>query len=136
MAVVPDSLGPQRFRGFARVALGALEFAQALSNSHRPLAERNITRLVQIFNIEGCHRADRDNCLKAVVDESVLADALVTHSHSLLDKFPRDWKTIPVLPVQSVQCLNGLHRKLAAERFLAPNDQWWTVELFTTGRTT
>ncbi len=124
------------FHGFARVELPVLKFGTSTdSGSHRPVSERNVSRLVRIFKTEGCHRSDPNNFIKAVVDANVLLRLSESQQQGTISKEqPEHWSARPLLPVSSVECLDGLHRVKAADQFLDNNDKWWVVALYSEGK--
>ncbi|KAH7065100.1 hypothetical protein B0J12DRAFT_561719 [Macrophomina phaseolina] len=124
-AIVEGNLSPY-FKGVAKVQISALDFGHALSSErHRPLSEKTVARLVDILRREGCRRDDGANFVDAVVDDDALQAALAEVALSNADL--KSWSiTHPVIPLQRVQCLHGLHRIAAARSLLDKNDQWWT----------
>ncbi|KAK3672623.1 hypothetical protein LTR78_007435 [Recurvomyces mirabilis] len=114
----------RRFLGYARVALSALHFNQQSDLGHRNVSDRNVSRILRIFKIEGCQRKDENHFLTGIVDGAEdLREALTSA--------PSAYEQLPVLPHCRVECLNGLHRILAAREHLDQNDQWWIVRLYT-----
>ena len=124
-----------RFRGLARVHLKALNFDHALFKDHRKPSAKNISRLVRVFRQEGCNRSDESNFVKAQVNHKDLDAALASQNLTLSRQPPKSWRTIPILNLQSIDCLNGLYRVLAAREFLNKNDRWWIARLYTDGKT-
>ena len=122
-----------RFRGLARVDLGALNFEHASSWGHRETERQNVSRLLGIFRTEGCKRSEAGNFVKAKVNRRQLDAAVASQNLHLPQQPPEDWRTIPILQLPSVDCLNGLHRVLAARQYLSKNDQWWIARLYTEG---
>lgn len=122
-----------RFRGLARVDLAKLNFEYALSQGHRNLEQRNVKRLLGIFRTHGCERYESANFVKARVDAGSLDAALTSQGFRLPQQPPDSWQAIPILQVSSIDCLNGLHRVLAARKYLDLNDQWWIARLYTEG---
>ncbi|KAK5010494.1 hypothetical protein LTR28_009568 [Elasticomyces elasticus] len=56
----------RHYRGLVRVDIDALNFARG--TAHRPISERNVDRLRQVFTLEGCRRYAEENYVTAVVD--------------------------------------------------------------------
>lgn len=123
-----------RFCGIARVDLDTLNFENASSEGRRETSARNVARLVNIFRIEGCKRSEAGNFVKAKVNQHQLDAALASQNLSLPQQPPEDWRAYPILKLRSVDCLNGLHRLLAARLYLNENDQWWIARLYTEGK--
>lgn len=97
---------------------------------------KNVERLLEIFNKDGCRRLDVRNHVTAIVSRHHLNVAL--HSawlrpQSLISN-PPDQHPYLHFPTGNVQCLHGQHRLKAAEELLAPSDQWWTVDLYLDGK--
>ncbi|KYG41239.1 hypothetical protein M433DRAFT_76237 [Acidomyces richmondensis BFW] len=118
-----------QFQGFAKLNLAAFDFARASAVGHRDVDNRNVARLVNIFQLEGCKREESDNIVDALIDAS-------EQRIDLPQYLPNDCKDIPTISFNTVQCLNGLHRLLAARQHLDANDQWWIARLFSKGNYT
>lgn len=122
----------QCFRGVAKVDLKALNFEHPLARKyHRGPSKKKVTVLKKVFKRTSCDRLTEEHFIKAIVDDDALADALRVSSideNTLRQK--EDTTKIPYLPIAQVDCLDGLHRIRAAEQILDPNDQWWTVKLY------
>ncbi|KAF2834191.1 hypothetical protein M501DRAFT_1021008 [Patellaria atrata CBS 101060] len=100
------------FRGLARVRLSCLRFNDTPVNIyHRQEDVKKVEILRKTFELEGCRRTDEDNFIVALASADLP----------------------PLLPIESLLCLNGLHRVRAAEAFLDANDKWWTVKLYAEG---
>lgn len=123
-----------RFCGLARVHLDALSFEHASSQGHRELSAENVARLVRVFRIEGCSRLEEANFVKAQVNRRDLDAALASEDFKLPQQPPRDWSKQPILRLQAIECLNGLHRVLAARDFFVGKNRWWIARLYTDGR--
>ncbi|KAK6428816.1 hypothetical protein LTR95_015037 [Oleoguttula sp. CCFEE 5521] len=115
----------QRCIGLVRVSLQALVFEDS---RHGSLSETNVTRLQRIFEVEGCQRTQPRNFIDVVLDREDINHATCMPASSSTQL---DWATAPRLPIERVRCLTGLHRIRAAERYLAPNDQWWIARIYT-----
>ena len=66
--------------------------------------------------------------VKAQVNHRDLDAALASQNLTLPQQPPKGWRTFHIL-----DCLNSLHRVLAACEFLDKNDRWWIVRLYTDG---
>ncbi|PPJ60726.1 hypothetical protein CBER1_11370 [Cercospora berteroae] len=124
----------QHYWGLARVNLSDLTYDHPAARGHRPVTARNVARLTQIFRLEGCDRLQIDqHCIDGLVDYDALYGDLTGAIAPRAQRLPATVEDIPFLHT-TVRCLNGLHRKLAAEEYLDENDRWWTVRIFLDGR--
>ncbi|KAK6436022.1 hypothetical protein LTR95_007786 [Oleoguttula sp. CCFEE 5521] len=119
----------QSCQGLVRVSLNSLVYGDS---QHRSLSETNVTRLQRIYEVEGCQRDDARNFIDILLDCEDADDARWLPYVRALSSTQLDWSSIPELPIERVEGLTGLHRVRAAERYLAPNDQWWIARVFTT----
>jgi hypothetical protein len=124
------------FRGLVRVPLCCLQFEhQLFLDKHREECPQNVRRLQKIFEKTGCLRLQDENVVDAVVRDDYLDTALRKTGLTIEDLHKiRSPKDAPTVHFESLQCLNGLHRIRAADRFLNENDKWWVVRLFSSGR--
>jgi len=120
------------FRGSAKIPLRFLDFGETLVSGH--LDPKNITRIVQIFELEGCLRLDLENHIPAIISEDVLEQSLcysqVAHINLLQPHAP---STLELPPDYKLQCLHGKHRIAAAKTFLLPGNNWWIVDFYSVG---
>ena len=123
-----------RWRGYCRVKLHALNFEHALSEGHRPPSEANVSRLLGIFSVDKCRRMDEGNFVRAVVNETQFETLMQQQSDRVVPSVPSRWQDVPLLEIEKIPCLNGLHRILAAKRFLKGPARWWPVSLYTDGK--
>ena len=123
-----------RFCGLARVHLDALSFEHASFQGHREPSADNVARLVRVFRIEGCSRLEEANFVKALVNRRDLDAALASEHLTLPQQPPRDWSKQPILRLQAIECLNGLHRVLAERDFFVGKNRWWIAKIYTDGR--
>ena len=119
------------YRGIARINLALLTFEGTYAKEHRGLCDKNVRRLVKIFDLEGCRRLDEDNFISALIEPETLQRSLTKAGISELG-WPKDGE-IPFLSPDRIECLHGLHRVQAGKAYLDANDQWWTVRLYTEG---
>lgn len=120
------------FKGFARVWLRDLRF-----HTGRGLDDKNVKRLSRIFRAEGCHKSDRRYVLPVVVEERVLTQALNGKScvsPCLLSQLPTDLPLLSIPDNKTIICLHGMHRVYAAKKVLPPCEQWWTAEVYDSGK--
>ena len=120
-------------RGRAKVALNHLQYRGI--SSRGKVDDRHVNHLVETFHVEGCARLhDPNHHVPAIVSPEDLSNALSYSKLQLLD-LVQDGEpyTLSFQGDVSIRVLHGEHRLRAAERFFEPNDQWWTVVLYTTG---
>lgn len=110
------------FLGFARVKLEYLRFDSGV----RDYDKSNIDRLRMIFRDEGCQRENRKHYIPAVVPSAILG-SWRPKGEELSDLTPPAGETI--------LCLHGKHRVLAAREFLSHRDQWWNLQIYNEGTT-
>ena len=123
--------------GLARVDLHELVFTPAISRGHRESSDKLKTRLITVYELEGCRRFEEENFIDAKIDADDLNVALQKANltiSALKEKSHKDLcnpEQISRLKFQrGLSCLNGLHRVRAAQTFLDPNDRWWIVRLY------
>jgi hypothetical protein len=127
-----------KFRGKARVMLEVLQFSP---ENLRDIDEKNVERLKEIFEEEGCLREEPERHVPAVIDMGDLTRAIqFTGSDEVsLDRLLDNPKKLPPLlkfPLGvHIECLNGKHRIQAAREFpgLKPSEKWWIVDLYLNG---
>ncbi|KAL1629899.1 hypothetical protein SLS56_005169 [Neofusicoccum ribis] len=120
-------------KGVAKVPIDALKFDHDLFvQHHRPVSEKIVERLRGIFRREGCLRDDTGNWIDALVDAPHLEYILSKNGLREAD-LRSDAGRFPLLELNRVDCLQGVHRVLAASKLLNPNDRWWTVRLYSKG---
>lgn len=121
------------FKGVAKVPIDALKFDNELFiQQHRPVSEKIVTSLRDIFRREGCLRYDSSNWIDALVDPDHLQSVLARKGLTEED-LRADAERLEPLELSRVDCLQGLHRILAASDILDPNDRWWIVKLYSRG---
>lgn len=121
------------FLGVARLPINNLNFEHEIfKKHHRPVSEKILTRLRSVFQREGFLRSKSKNWIDAVVEPQKLLSALAQCGKTR-DDISSEKKDLPILDLGTVDCLQGVHRILAAADGLNPNDQWWTVRLYSRG---
>ncbi|CAI6338124.1 unnamed protein product [Periconia digitata] len=124
-----------RFLGHARVALDKLSFDKSMRTGHREVPEKVTNQLISVFKLEGCRRFDEETFIDVLIDQK-LFESILLSTEFTLSSFREETRKcaareIPFLDLsQKVDCLNGLRRTRAAQKFLDPNDQWWVVKLY------
>jgi hypothetical protein len=126
------ALRTECYRGIARVRLSALNFRHPLAIAqHRELSLSNVQRLENIFQHNGCLRLEEENVINAIVPDDELV-AILASLGLCSEEFRRlHWaRQAPFLNINHIDCLSGMHRIAAGDRFLDENDKWWVVRLF------
>lgn len=116
------------FEGFARIRLSTLSF-----DKHRFLSSKNVKRLQKIYGVEGCQRLDDRNFVDVLVTKERLNQTLLAQPSAIQQLPPENWNTCPIIDIDSLSCLTGLHRIEAAKRYLDANEQWWVARIYTNG---
>lgn len=121
------------YLGRAKVLIHKLVFEADKSCEARPLDGKNVSRLHNIFELEGCSRLDPDNYVPTLINRKVLADAL--GKGGSLDVSLGGCGELSLLEVEEpLICLHGRHRLAAATRyFFQPEQKWWIVDLYLDG---
>lgn len=115
------------FLGFARIQFSQLSFNDSLRQNHREESRKATARLLRVFRIEGCKRYEFENFIDATIPLHVFEEAISPADASTFQD-AGDARQLQLH--QAVECLNGLHRILAAKEYLPFNDRWWIVRLF------
>ena len=120
------------YRGHAKVQIQHLKFEDDSQMGAGALDSKNITRLVQIFELEGCFRLELEHYVPALVNRQALDAVLSEARMNAMDLLqcgepPTLNVTFPLV------CLHGKHRLHAAGQFLNPNNKWWVVDLYLDG---
>ncbi|KAJ6018994.1 hypothetical protein N7522_001061 [Penicillium canescens] len=117
------------YQGTARVNISQITPHPSVSQH---MNTKNVERLCQIFDKEGCRRLDIYNHVSAVVSRQHLHEALQAGRVNAADLMTDQPSRYPHLHFStgSIQCLHGQHRLKAGEHCLPLIDQWWTVDLY------
>jgi Protein of unknown function (DUF3723) len=122
------------YLGTARIWIEALHFRR---KGLREPDERHVEYLKGCFREGGCRPLEKQNHISAVVRPEVLEQVLrasgIEHS-ALLHNQPQGYAELEFPPGLQVECLHGQHRVLAAAAVLEPEDKWWAVDLYRTGK--
>jgi len=121
------------FRGRAKVAISQIAFEPTTETGARTLDEKNVVRIINVFELEGCHRLYPEHAVPGIITESALGDALSRSKLSQSDLLTQDPtpRHLSLPPTAIVTALHGQHRIQAAKVTLDPLDQWWVVDLYT-----
>ena len=127
-----------KFKGTARIDISHLHFDSSSSNDYQCLRPKNVERLKNIFATEGCHRLDPANHVKALISQDEL-HKLLQRSKISQDTFYNCGESDkpPKLEPEAattLRILYGRHRLEAAREFFISDDSWWTVDLYSDGR--
>ena len=125
----------KHFLGCAKIDLKHLNFSQS---SARELDDENIQRLLSAFKLRGCLRLDIQYHVPATINAHFLGQVVRNSGASMTDVRSHEaacWPTLRLPEGSEIECLHGQHRLAAARRYLLPRDQWWIVDLYSTGTT-
>ena len=120
------------FVGRAKVSLQSLHFEASLDTDIaeiRPLDPRNVDRLLDIFHLTKADRLNSCYYVPGGISGDDLQTALSNASLALDDLRGRQISDLR-LPNDTITLYRGRHRLAAAKQHLAPNDQWWIVDLY------
>lgn len=111
-----QSVTPEYFLGTARIRLEHLRFESGV----RDYDEKNVARLINVFKLEKCQREAPKNRIPAII------------SSTMLGEWQRSEQPTELLlsSADTILCLHGKHRVIAAREFLLERDQWWIVSLY------
>ncbi|CRG91095.1 Titin [Talaromyces islandicus] len=124
-----DTERNEKYQGTAKIDLDRISFHPNLS---RPIEQKNIDRLCEIFRQEGCHRLKVQNHITAVVSRESLQAALRAARKTPEDLLATDPEKFSRLRFSTGQvlCLHGQHRIQAGAEVLPEGDRWWTVDIY------
>lgn len=122
------------YRGTVRVRFEFLEFD---TESSRELDQKNIERLIEVYEIDRCDPLQPERHIPALISQRSLELATKhtgTSAGNLLcpQELPLELK-FP--PGHHLKCLHGQHRVEAAKQWgeLLLKDRWWAVDLYLEG---
>lgn len=121
------------YQGTAKVNISQITPHPSISQH---MNTKNVERLCEVFDKEGCRRLDIYNHVSAVVSREHLHEALQAGRVNAADMMTDQPSRCPHLHFStgSIQCLHGQHRLKAGEHYLPSIDQWWTVDLYLDGK--
>ena len=122
------------FHGKAKVSLSNLRFEGDEVVGTRILNPRNITRLRNIFELEGCLRLEPEHHVPAIIETSILEAALRASKLQLQDLKTGEPRPLTLPSGTRLLCLHGRHRVEAAKQHFGPAEKWWVVDLYSCGR--
>lgn len=123
----------RKYQGTAKININQIVPHPAVSQY---IDTKNVERLCEIFDKEGCRRLDIYNHVSAVVSRQHLREALQVAGVNTTDLLTDQPSRFPYLhfSIGSIKCLHGQHRLKAGEHYLPSVDQWWTVDLYLDGK--
>lgn len=123
----------RKYQGTAKVNINQITPHPSISQN---LNTKNVERLCEIFDKEGCRRLDVYNHVSAVVSRQHFHEALRAARLSATDLITDQPNRYPHLNFSTgpVKCLHGQHPLKAGEDYLPSIDQWWTVDLYLDGK--
>jgi hypothetical protein len=123
----------RKYQGTAKIDISQIAPHPSVSQH---IDSKNVERLCEIFDKEGCRRLDVHNHVSAVVSRQQLHEALRVAQADAADLMTDQPSRYPHLQFSAgqVECLHGRHRLKAGEDYLSPVDQWWTVDLYLDGK--
>jgi hypothetical protein len=107
-----------QFLGSAQIMLSSLIFHE--EDTQFEVSTDRVNALVSIFKTDGCERTKKQNHISAFIDKYIYC-RLKHKKHEFLN-----------LPIPII-CLNGRHRIAAAKLYFLPENQWWSVSLYSEG---
>lgn len=110
------------FCGSVKIPLDKLR-GEELPHNPRQFDEKNVTRLLDIFNKDDCQRREPDNHVPVLIPRSALPEGPLRVGVDL-QLFNPDYP---------LTYLHGRHRLEAARKFLSGNDRWWVADLYSDG---
>jgi hypothetical protein len=121
-----------KFQGTAKVDLDQMHFDAEFT---RPIDQRVVDRLCNLFRKDECHNLALENRVPATVSRHHLSAALQTtkvNAHTLLTSPPSQIPRLHFLPGQVVG-LHGQHRIRAGSNVLSPAQRCWAIDLYLDG---
>lgn len=117
------------YKGSAKVPISLL---QTHAESSFTIDSKNVTRLIRVFELEGCYRLEPSHHVPATISrqhfERSLKQKKIDHDQ-LFD--PSD---LPLIDPEGVIVLHGRHRLEAAHAYLEPEERWWVVDFYDDGK--
>jgi hypothetical protein len=87
----------------------------------------NIARLKNVFRVQKCLRYDPKNFIEATISHDVF------EQRSMRIKLSDGLTELSLAAEDSVRCLDGACRIVAAKSVLQGRDRWWTVKVYKAG---
>jgi len=98
---------------------------------------REVSHLVDSFETaKGCPRRDPNHHIHVVIERDILRKCIQESGHSALGGIHEAEKVHLRFPSEErLQCLNRLEVMAAAKEYLEPDDQWWCIDFYDSGKT-
>lgn len=109
----------QSFKGTYKVNISSIDLTQPF----RARDDRNVDRLVRIFQLEGCLMEHIQHRIPVVIRDDIWRNAQMDPDESM------DFRKMH-FPQNSLQCLHGHHRLWAAQQHLPLDQQEWVVDIY------
>lgn len=122
----------QCYQGCAIIKLQHLVFEANNLIGTREIAEKNVEKLLRMFEIEGCGNLEPEHKVSATIGQEVLRRALAKSNvtrEALLDPTNRPYLILEGEDLMT--CVYGKHRLKAGERF---GEITWLVDLYLDSR--
>ncbi|KAF8545287.1 hypothetical protein BDD12DRAFT_976954 [Trichophaea hybrida] len=119
----------QSFKGSAWVRISAINISSATG---REVNVKNVERLKNIFELEGCLPKHPHHHVPVLVKQGDFESGLRSSDVTAANLKNCGTANPPTLkfPDRALECLHGKHRLLAARSHLPPKDQLWVVDLY------
>ena len=130
-----NSLALQRlqcYQGCAIIKLQHLRLEDNKTIGTRGFAEENVTKILRMFEIEGCGNLEPKHRVATIIEQEVLRKALTKSNltrEDLLD--PTNQPNLILEGEDLITCVYRKHRLKAGERF---GETIWLVDLYRDGR--
>jgi hypothetical protein len=122
----------QYYQGCAIIKLQHLRFEENNLMGTRGVTEKIVTKILRMFEIEGCGKLEPEHRVAAIIDQEELSKALAISNltrETLLD--PTKQTSLILDEDDLVTCVYGKHRLKAGERF---GESVWPVDLYRDGK--
>ena len=100
------------------------------SDNPRQLDQKNVQRLIRVFELEGCDRLNAANHVPALISKNSLTALLETVPGGVDRLKSTDEEAVSVDLPDHLTYLHGRHRLEAAKRVLAASEKWWVIDLY------
>lgn len=119
--------GASRKLGCCKIWIRDLRYEESVEEC-RQLDQKNVNRLIGIYETEGCHRSHPHYRVPVLIDDDTFKR--VSRGYDLDGCAPPQRLEYPLT------YLHGRHRLEAAKAYLDTRERWWTVDLYSTRRET
>lgn len=126
----------QHFKGCAIIDFNQLALDQTAENmaNMRHRSNKNLERLIKLFEIEGCANLEPEHRVAAIVSAEALNDALLRSNISQDSLFnPQKHQELFFDQGYKLKVIYGNHRLVAAQKV---GENQWLVDLYQDGRET